>query len=91
MNENDSYVLLDVRTPEEFSHIRMNDAILMSDYEIMERAEVELDKNDIILVYCQSGRRSAEVTHELIALGFKRVYDIGGIVDWPWPQDLIKE
>ena len=85
MDESKPFVLLDVRTDEEFKEKRIDGAILIPDYEIKNRATAELpDKNALILVYCRSGRRSANAANELIALGYTNVYDFGGIIDWPF-------
>ena len=85
MNELTDYILLDVRTAEEFREIRIAGAVLIPDNEIRGRAAAELsDKNAVILVYCRSGRRSANAAYELIGMGYKNVYDFGGIIDWPY-------
>jgi len=85
MNELDSYVLLDVRTIQEFTEIRINGAILIPDYEIRQRAEIELaDKNAVILIYCRTGRRSALSAAILAELGYSNLYDFGGIINWPY-------
>jgi len=77
------YILLDVRTEKEFKEKRISNAILIPDYEIKQRAKAELtDKNKVILVYCRSGRRSANAAAELLSLGYTKVYDFGGILDW---------
>jgi rhodanese-related sulfurtransferase len=55
---------------------------LIPDYEILERAAAELpDKSALILIYCRSGRRSANAANELIAIGYRNIYDFGGIID----------
>ncbi|MCL2722411.1 MAG: rhodanese-like domain-containing protein [Treponema sp.] len=85
MNELDSYVLLDVRTIQEFTEIRIDGAILIPDYEIRQRAEAELtDKNAVILIYCRTGRRSALSAAILAELGYSNLYDFGGIINWPY-------
>ena len=85
MEESDNFILLDVRTEQEFLEMRIDGAILIPDYEIKERAETELpDKNIIILVYCRSGRRSALSAAVLADLGYINVYDFGGILNWPY-------
>ena len=85
MQEKDDYILLDVRTDDEFKEKRIDGAILIPDYEIGDRAEIELpDKDALILVYCRSGRRSANAADELIEMGYTNVYDFGGIIDWPY-------
>ena len=84
MNETNDWILLDVRTNEEFKEKRIEGAILMPDYEISNRAEAEIsDKDTIILIYCRSGRRSAAAAHEMVKMGYTNVYDLGGIIDWP--------
>ena len=83
MNELDNYILLDVRTIQEFIETRINGAILIPDYEIKQRAEAELpDKDAVILIYCRSGRRSALSADILAELGYRNVYDFGGIINW---------
>ena len=85
MNELDTYILLDVRTPQEFAESRIAGAILIPDYELKQRAEVELpDKNAVILIYCRSGRRSALSAAVLAEMGYTNVYDFGGIINWPY-------
>lgn len=83
-NETD-YILLDVRTAEEFAQQHIEGALLIPDTEIATRAEAELpDKSQKILVYCQSGRRSEIVAKELLKMGYTQVYDFGGILDWTY-------
>ncbi|MCL1874195.1 MAG: rhodanese-like domain-containing protein [Clostridiales bacterium] len=85
MNRGEPYILLDVRTDEEYSDKRIEGAILIPDFEIGSRAGSELpDKDALILVYCRGGRRSANAANELVSLGYTNVYDIGGINDWPY-------
>ena len=85
MDKGNPYVLLDVRTESEFREIRISGAILIPDNEIRSRAKTELpDKEILILVYCRSGRRSANAARELVSLGYTNVCDFGGIIDWPY-------
>ena len=79
------YIILDVRTQEEYDEGHIKDALLIPDYEIQTRAEKELtDKNQQILVYCRSGRRSAIAAKKLIDMGYTNVKDFGGIINWPY-------
>lgn len=79
------YVIIDARTQEEFDEGHIEGAILIPEYEIAERAEKELpDKEQLILVYCRSGRRSKIASQELVKLGYTNVYEFGGIIDWPY-------
>lgn len=85
MEESEPYLLLDVRTQEEFKEKRIDGAVLIPDYELKNRASAELpDKNALILIYCRSGRRSALAAKNLIDLGYTNVYDFGGIIDWSY-------
>ncbi|MBQ1994836.1 MAG: rhodanese-like domain-containing protein [Clostridia bacterium] len=85
MDSQDSYVILDVRTQEEFDEAHIDGAILIPDYEISDKAESILkDKDQLILVYCRSGRRSKLAASDLVTLGYTNVKEFGGIIDWPY-------
>ena len=83
-NETD-YIILDVRTEEEFSEGHIDGAILIPDYEITDKAEKILtDKDQLILVYCRSGRRSKLAAESLVTMGYTNIKEFGGIIDWPY-------
>ena len=85
MDEQSGYIILDVRTQEEYDTGHIPGAVLLPDFEIAEKAETVLqDKNQLILVYCRSGRRSKNASSELAALGYMNIYEFGGINDWPY-------
>ena len=85
MDNSESYILLDVRTQEEYDEAHIDGAVLLPDYEIAEKAESVLtDKDALILVYCRSGRRSKNAASELAALGYTNVKEFGGIIDWTY-------
>jgi len=85
MDSEEGYVILDVRTPEEFAQRHIEGAILIPDYEIGEKAEKVLtDKDQLILVYCRSGRRSKNAANELATLGYTNIKEFGGINDWKY-------
>ena len=85
MDSGEGYVILDVRTPEEFAAGHIAGAILIPDYEIREKAESILtDKDQLILVYCRSGRRSKNAANELATLGYTNIKEFGGINDWEY-------
>ena len=85
MDTESDYVIIDARTEEEFATGHIENAILIPEYEIAERAENELpDKDVLILVYCRSGRRSKIASEELVKLGYTNVKEFGGIIDWPY-------
>lgn len=85
MEKLDKYVILDVRTEEEYAQGHIKGAILIPDYEVETKAEELLeDKSETLLIYCRSGRRSALAAEALNGLGYTSVYDFGGIIDWPY-------
>jgi rhodanese-related sulfurtransferase len=85
MDTEQNYIILDVRTEEEFAEGHIAGAILIPDYEIAEKAErVLTDKDQQILVYCRSGRRSKNAASQLVELGYSNVKEFGGIIDWPY-------
>ncbi len=78
-------VLMDVRTPEEYTEAYIPGAVLLPLDDIAQKAETVLpDKDAVIILYCRSGRRSAIAAEELMDMGYKTVYDLGGIIDWPY-------
>lgn len=85
MDTETGYIIIDARTQEEFDEGHIENAILIPEYEIAERAEKELtDKNQLILVYCRSGRRSKIASQALADLGYTNVKEFGGIIDWEY-------
>ena len=85
MNETEDYILLDVRTREEYDSGHIKGAVLLPYDEIGERAAARLpDKSAVILVYCRSGVRSEIAARELLSLGYVNVYDMGGINGWSY-------
>ena len=85
MDTEKDYIIIDARTKEEFAEGHIENAILIPEYEIATRAEKELpDKEQLILVYCRSGRRSKIASEELVKLGYTNVKEFGGIIDWPY-------
>ena len=85
MDTERDYVIIDARTEEEFAEGHIENAILIPEYEIKDRAQKELsDKEQLILVYCRSGRRSKIASEELVKLGYTNVKEFGGIIDWPY-------
>jgi rhodanese-related sulfurtransferase len=81
---NPDFVILDVRTPEEFADGYIEDAILIDYYSDTFRDELNnLDKNKEYLIYCRSGNRSGRTLPIMEELGFQEVHDIsGGIIAW---------
>ena len=85
MDTQRDYIIIDARTDDEFQEGHIEGAILIPEYEIGERAEKELpDKNQLILVYCRSGRRSKIAAQALADLEYTNVKEFGGIIDWEY-------
>lgn len=84
MDENSEAVVLDVRTQEEFDQGHIPGAVCLPNEFIVEDMPFPFAKDTELLLYCRSGRRSAEAAKKLRDLGFSNVYDFGGIIDWPY-------
>ena len=83
MMETQKVIVVDVRTLEEYNEGHIPNAISIPLETIENEAEVKLkNKDDLILVYCRSGRRSREAALKLIEKGYTNVIDFGGIQDW---------
>lgn len=88
MDKSENYVILDVRTKEEYDEVHIPDAILIPDTEIADRAEDELtDKEQLIFVYCRSGNRSKKASAILSQMGYTNIKEFGGIKDWPYETE----
>ena len=75
-------------TQEEYDEAHIPGAIVIPNTEIEARAESELpDKDQMILVYCRSGRRSKLAADILVELGYTNIYEFGGIIDWPYETE----
>ena len=85
MDTQQGYVILDVRAQEEYDQGHIPGAIVIPHEEITEKAEAVLpDKNQLILVYCRSGRRSKIAADAMVELGYTNIKEFGGILDWPY-------
>ena len=83
LNAKENFVLLDVRTQEEYNAGYIAGAILLPYDEINAKATIVLpDKEKEIVLYCRSGRRSAIAKKALVELGYKDVEDFGGVNRW---------
>ena len=84
MEEEEGYIILDVRTAAEFDEKHIPGAINIPNEAIGTDAIPELpDKDQLILVYCRSGNRSKQASEKLVKLGYTNVVEFGGIIDWP--------
>ncbi|MBC8059524.1 MAG: rhodanese-like domain-containing protein [Clostridiaceae bacterium] len=78
-------ILLDVRTQEEYEEKHIPNSQLIPVEVIEKEALTKLtDKNASIFVYCRSGRRSVTAAEALVKMGYTKVYNLGGINDWPY-------
>mgnify|MGYP003541272152 FL=1 len=83
MEEESGYIILDVRTPEEFRERHIPNAMNIPNETIGSEDIQELpDKDQLILVYCRSGNRSKQASGKLAELGYTNIVEIGGINDW---------
>jgi rhodanese-related sulfurtransferase len=85
MDKEEGYIILDTRTQQEYDESHIPGAILIPYDEVPEKAEgILTDKNQLILVYCRSGRRSKLAAEDLVKLGYTNIKEFGGILDWPY-------
>ena len=83
MAEETGYVILDVRRADEFAAGHIPGAINVANESIGTAEILELpDKDQLIMVYCCSGRRSKEAAEKLVKLGYTNIVEFGGILDW---------
>ena len=83
MEEESGYIILDVRTAQEYSEKHIPGAINIPNETIGTEDIPELpDKEQLILVYCRSGNRSKQASKKLVKLGYTNIVEFGGINDW---------
>jgi rhodanese-related sulfurtransferase len=88
MQEQTDYLIVDVRRPDEFAEGHIPGAINVP-VEAINTAEdaAELsgdlpDQDQILLIYCRTGRRSKEASKKLAEMGYTGIYEFGGIATW---------
>ena len=85
MDTEEDYVILDAREQEEYDQGHIPGAVVLPYTEVEAKAEQMLsDKDQLILVYCRSGRRSKLAAEALVQLGYTNIREFGGIIDWPY-------
>lgn len=86
MDQDKSVILIDVRTKAEYESGKIPGALLLPYDEISEKTASKIipSKDETIIVYCRSGRRSSIAAKSLENLGYTIVYDLGGIGSWPY-------
>lgn len=89
MDSQSDYIIVDAREQYEYDEGHIKDAIVIPYTEIEAKAEEMLpDKEQLILVYCRSGRRSKIAAQSLANMGYTNVKEFGGIIDWQY--DIVK-
>ena len=90
LDDDSEIILLDVRTLMEYEDEHIEGAVLLPLDELAEKAsEVIPSQEKTYYVYCRSGNRSATAAQLLVDMGYKSIYDLGGIIDWPY--DTVNE
>lgn len=86
MDEQDGILVLDVREQSEYDAGHIPGAVLLPVGSIDEEsaAAVIPGKDAAVLVYCRSGNRSKKASKALVDLGYTKIYEFGGIIDWPY-------
>ena len=85
MMERDDVTILDVRREDEYKSGHIKNAVLVPNETISNEVLEEIPNLEkTILVYCRSGKRSKDASMKLVDIGYKNIYDFGGIIDWPY-------
>ena len=83
MARDDGHIIVDVRRQDEYDAGHIPGAILIPNESIETEPPEQLpDKDQMILIYCRSGRRSKEASQKLADMGYTNIYEFGGIIDW---------
>ena len=83
MTKNDGHVIVDVRRQDEYDEGHIPGAVLIPNESITDKQPEQLpDLNQVILIYCRSGRRSKEASQKLADMGYTNIYEVGGINTW---------
>jgi phage shock protein E len=90
LDSNSEIILLDVRTAEEYRAEHIPGSILITLSTLESRIEERFpNKSATYIVYCRSGNRSADAVKIMVDLGYQNVYDLGGIIDWPYTTQAL--
>ena len=83
MEADDGHVIVDVRRQDEYDAGHIPGAILIPNESIVDERPSELpDLEQVILIYCRSGNRSKQAAQKLADLGYRNIYEFGGITTW---------
>lgn len=87
LESDESVVLVDVRTEAEFRESRIPGSILIPLATLETEAPIKMaNKNTTYIIYCRSGNRSNTALEILKDMGYTKLYDLGGIIDWPYDK-----
>lgn len=82
LSKNSRAILLDVRSPQEYNEYHLTGAICIPNYELQTKiSNIIEDKDQIIIVYCQSGARSSKAVGILKKMGYTNLYELDGGID----------
>lgn len=85
LDSGEAIILVDVRTKQEFDEGHIANAVLLPVDQIQtSAADVLPDQDAVYFVYCRSGSRSGAATAMMVEMGYQNVFDLGGIIDWPY-------
>lgn len=88
MDTETDYVILDVRTKEEYEGGHVAAAVCIPNETIDDTVTEQLpDKDQLILVYCRSGNRSKQAAQKLADLGYTDIREFGGINTWQYEME----
>lgn len=88
MMDEEDVIVVDVRRADEYTVKHIPGAILVPNESIKEEQPKDLpDKDAVILIHCRTGVRSKDASDKLISMGYKNVYDFGGINDWDYETE----
>ena len=83
MEQDDGHIIVDVRRQDEYDSGHIPGAILIPNESIGDTQPEELpDLEQVILIYCRSGNRSKQAADKLFQMGYKNIYEFGGINTW---------
>lgn len=83
MTKDDGHIIIDVRRQDEYDEGHIPGAVLIPNESITDKQPEQLpDLNQVILIYCRSGRRSKEASQKLADMGYTNIYEFGGINTW---------
>lgn len=87
-DEREKFYLVDVRTPIEYNRSHIVESINIPVSKIKDVANNSFkNKDEFIVIYCQSGSRSRKAARTLIKMGYSEVYDLGSINNWPYKKE----